>query len=175
MRGRGMACCGVVSCARLRRGEEAGLMLTFASHGRRYERSEDGGGHLSAVEWCTHARHTAVRRSSPFPLVLLTLAFTLTSFPLAARAQIHYLCSHTYSSTTLHPTLDLPPSITDRDSLLAAALLASSSTGEEGVDGETERRKAMSGKMRFVKDLKAQAGRGDGGGGCLQCREEVRV
>ncbi|ORY90935.1 hypothetical protein BCR35DRAFT_275010 [Leucosporidium creatinivorum] len=91
---------------------------------------------------------------------------------------VHYLCHHTYSSTSLYPNLELPPSITQRDNLLAASLLAQEDGGVGLFQGGGARSKAMNAKMRFVADLRsreANRGRRADEGGCPDCGKAVRV
>lgn len=93
---------------------------------------------------------------------------------------VHYLCSHSYSSATLFPDLELPASVTSRDNMLAAALLSQS----DDEHASAARAQAMSAKFRFLADLKARGtagstGRGkrgvEGADGCPECRKAVRV
>lgn len=148
---------------------------------RRDDRQDYRRGHLPSGERRTHSADPSFRRRFSLARFRRCLLLTFRLLPFFVFSQIHYLCHHTYSSTSLYPTLDLPPSITQRDNLLAASLLAQEDGGAGLVEGGAARSRAMNAKMRFVADLRSKEARrgrskGDGGaGGCPDCGKAVRV
>ncbi|SCZ92265.1 BZ3500_MvSof-1268-A1-R1_Chr5-2g07747 [Microbotryum saponariae] len=77
---------------------------------------------------------------------------------------IHFLSGETFSSTHAFPSLDLPRAVTGRDTMVAN-LLVEEVEGRSWVQsGQTAEARAMSHKIRFLADVKAQRGReGDRG------------
>ncbi|SCV72404.1 BQ2448_3941 [Microbotryum intermedium] len=77
---------------------------------------------------------------------------------------IHFLSGETFSSTHAFPSLDLPRAVTERDTMVAN-LLVEETEGRSSLQyGQTAAARAMSQKIRFLADVKAQRGReGDRG------------
>lgn len=93
-----------------------------------------------------------------------------------AVTQVHYLCSHSYSSATVFPDEDIPRAVSHRDNLLAAALLASDNDSVYSDKANSDRSRAMDVKIRFASDLAKRASEvRRGGGGCPECEKAVRV
>ncbi|SGY69838.1 BQ5605_C004g03069 [Microbotryum silenes-dioicae] len=84
--------------------------------------------------------------------------------PASMRFGIHFLSGETFSSTHAFPSLDLPRAVTERDMMVANLLVEEVEGRSWGQSGQTAEARAMSHKIRFLADVKAQRGReGDRG------------
>ncbi|KAM0792872.1 hypothetical protein ACM66B_002635 [Microbotryomycetes sp. NB124-2] len=107
---------------------------------------------------------TADRKTSEVVFPHLAGGAVPESIPFGLR----FLCNHTYSSSTVFPTFEIPSNMFRRERLIAGSLLATRNDAQSA----SEMTRNMADKIEFVSALRRQA---DDDGFCRACQGGVKA